>query len=101
MKTKFTLGAIVLASLLTGCHKIYYHKSAPMVANKSSAQVNEWHHDGVFGLVEFSEPTDLKTYCGGSGKWSAVETENSFLTGLVSSVTYGLYTPRMANVICK
>lgn len=100
MKNALTLAALVVAPLLVGCHKIYYHKSGPMVANKSSAMVNEWHHVGVIGLVEFSEPTDLKTYCG-SGSWRSVETENSFLTGLVSGVTYALYTPRMANVVCK
>jgi hypothetical protein len=100
MKTRLTLGALVIATLLSGCHKIYYHRAAPMVANKNSATVNEWHHLGVIGLVEFSDPTDLKTYCGSSG-WRSVETENSFLTGLVSGVTYGLYTPRMANVMCR
>jgi hypothetical protein len=99
MKTRLTLGALLIVSILSGCHKIYYHRAAPMAANKNSATVNEWHHDGVFGLVEFSDPTDLKTYC--SGSWKSVETENSFLTGLVSGVTYGLYTPRMANVMCK
>lgn len=100
MKTRLTLAVLVVASLLSGCHKIYYHKTGPMVANKNSATVNEWHHIGVIGLVEFSEPTDLKRYCGASG-WKAIETEDSFLTGLVGGVTGGLYTPRMANVMCK
>jgi len=100
MKNKLTLGVLVIASLLTGCHKIYYHRTPSMVANKSAATVNEWHHIGIIGLVEFSEPTDLKRYCGGNN-WNSVETENSFLTGLVSGITYGLYTPRMANVMCK
>ena len=100
MKSRLTLGVLVIASLLTGCHKIYYHKTPSMVANKSAATVNEWHHIGVVGLVEFSEPTNLKRYCADT-TWNSVETENSFLTGLVSAVTYGLYTPRMANVMCK
>jgi hypothetical protein len=100
MKTRLTLAVLVVASLLSGCHKIYYHKTSQMVANKNSATVNEWHHNGVIGLVEFSDPTDLKNYCGAGG-WKSVETEDSFLTGLVSVVTYNLYTPRMANVMCK
>jgi hypothetical protein len=100
MKTKYTVMALMVVALLSGCHKIYYHKAGPMVANKNSATVNEWHHIGVVGLVEFSDPTDLKNYCGSAG-WRSVETENSFLTGLVSGLTYGLYTPRMANVMCK
>jgi len=100
MKTSFILGVLLIASIFTGCHKIYYHKTGPMVANKNSATANEWHHIGILGLVEFSDPTNLKNYCG-SGGWQSVETENSFLSGLVSGVTYALYTPRMANVMCK
>jgi hypothetical protein len=100
MKSYLTLGALLLACVTTGCHKIYYHNGGPMVANKNAALVNEWHHIGAIGLVEFSEPVDLKRYCAEKG-WSALETENSFLSGLVSGVTYGLYTPREANVVCK
>ncbi len=100
MRSILILGALFVASMATGCHKIYYHNGGPMVANKSAATVNEWHHIGVIGLVEFSEPVDLKRYCSGK-EWSAVETENSFLTGLVSALTYALYSPREANVVCK
>jgi len=100
MKRYLVLGLLSLMSVTTGCHKIYYHNGGPLVANKSAALVNEWHHIGVFGLVEFSEPVPLTRYCN-EKSWSAVETENSFLTGLVSVVTYGLYTPREANVVCK
>ena len=100
MKLRVIMGALLLASFTSGCHKIYFHNGEPLVANKDTALVSEWHHDGVLGLVEFSQPVDLKTYCARSG-WSTVETENSFLTGLVSAVTYSLYTPRKANVVCK
>ena len=101
MKKFLVLGALVVASLTTGCHKIYYHNGGSMVANKNAALVNEWHHGGVLGLVEFSDPVNIKLYCGEKG-WSAVETENSFLTGLVSIFgPYALYTPREANVVCK
>jgi hypothetical protein len=100
MKNFIALGAIAVAMLTSGCHKIYYHNGGPLISNKSAALVNEWHHDGVIGLVEFSEPVNLKGYCSSAG-WSTVETENSFLTGLVSAITYALYTPREANVVCS
>jgi hypothetical protein len=100
MRSLFVLGALLLASAVTGCHKIYYHNGGPLVANKAAATVNEWHHIGVFGLVEFSEPVDLKRYCSSRG-WSAVETETSFLSGLVTVLIPHLYTPREANVVCK
>lgn len=97
MKKNFILSIILLAA--AGCHKIYYHNGGPSVANKSNAQYQEWHHGGVFGLVEFSDPVDLKSHC--KNGWNTIETENSFLTGLVSGVTYSLYTPRSANLVCK
>ena len=100
MKQYITFGAVLIASLLSGCHQIYYHNGGPLVSNKDAALVNEWHHDGILGLVEFSSPVDLNRYCSSSG-WSAVQTENSFLTGLVSAIAYGVYTPRQANVVCK
>ena len=99
MKKLLVLTFSVAAIALSGCHKIYYHNGGQMIANKNDAQYSEWHHDGVFGLVEFSDPVDLKARC--ERGWSTVETENSFLTGLVSGATYALYTPRMANVVCK
>lgn len=99
MKKILVCALSVVAIAVSGCHKIYYHNGGPSVANKTAANYNDWHHDGVFGIVEFSDPIDLKKYC--ERGWNTVETENSFLTGLVSVLTYGLYTPREANLVCK
>ena len=99
MKKIHTFALCAAVALTAGCNQIYYHNGGPAVANKAAAQYNEWHHDGVFGLVEFSEPVNLKARC--ERGWDTVETENSFLTGLVSAFTYALYTPREANVVCK
>ncbi len=99
MKNIFVIAFSIATVALTGCHKIYYHNGGSMVANKASAQYNDWHHIGVLGLVEFSDPIPLNQKC--QSKWSTLETENSFLTGLVSGLTYGLYTPREANLVCK
>lgn len=45
----------------------------------------EWHHDGVFGLVEFSPPVDLQNRCNGSD-WKSVKIEKTFVNGLASAV---------------
>jgi hypothetical protein len=101
MKKFVAMAAFAAVTIVAaGCHKIYYHNGGPLVANKASAKANEWHHIGVFGLVEFSKPVDLKAYCPTKG-WSTIETENSFLSGLVSGVTYSIYTPREANIVCN
>jgi len=97
---RFLLATFSLAAIsLTGCHKIYYHNAGQIAAVKNAAQYNDWHHIGVLGLVEFSEPINIKAKC--EKGWNAIETENSFLSGLVSAVTYSLYTPREANLVCK
>jgi hypothetical protein len=45
----------------------------------------EWHHNGIYSLVEFSAPVDLASLCSGS-KWAEVTTKVTFLNGLVGSV---------------
>ncbi len=99
MKKNLVFAILLVGIGASGCHKIYYHNGGPAVANKAAAQYNEWHHGAVFGIVEVSDPINVKTRC--QRGWDTVETENSFLTGLVSGLTYGLYTPREANVVCK
>ena len=61
---------------------------------------SEFHDIGIFGLVEFSKPVNLKAECG-EKNWESVETVNGFLTGLVTAVTYGLYSPWGYAVSCK
>ncbi len=99
MKKSILFSLLLSAIGASGCHKIYYHNGGPAVANKAAAQYNEWHHGAVVGLVEVSDPINLKARC--ERGWDTVETENSFLTGLVSGFTYSLYTPREANIVCK
>lgn len=98
MKKLLKVAAVVGSLAVTGCHQIYFHNGGPAVDNKDAAQYSEWHHGGVFGLVEFSEPVDVKSRC--KHGWNTVQTENSFLTGLVSGASYSLYTPRKANLVC-
>lgn len=99
MKRIFSITALLVSLSSAGCSKIYYHNGGPSVANKDDAQYSIWHQGGIFGLVEFSDPVDLKKHC--PHGWNTVETENSFLTGLVSGATYSFYTPRKANVVCN
>ena len=97
---KILISALSIVTLaVSGCNQIYYHNGTASVANKSMAEYNEWHHVGVFGIVEFSPPIDIKGHC--PRGWDTIQTENSFLSGLVSGVTYSLYTPREANLVCK
>jgi len=39
--------------------------------------------------------------CGGKGNVAAVEAEQTFLNGLLSGLTSGIYSPRQYRVICS
>ena len=78
-KTIFILAmTFVLASL--GCSTIYFHQGS----NKdTSVDHDEWHHDGILRLVEFSPPVDMANRCEGKN-WSNIKVEKSFLNGLAT-----------------
>ena len=53
----------------------------------------EWNHHLLYGLVPLQNATmDAKEYVGGAKNY-VVKTNMSFLNGLVSGLTFGLYTP--------
>ncbi len=82
------------AILLAGC----YHVTVVTAAPPSATKVNkEWQNGFVYGLVPPPE-LNVKDQCPqGVAK---VETERSFLNGLVSALTWSLYTPMHTEVTC-
>ena len=84
------LVALMAALALSGCFRISFQNGAQQ--SKAPLTQGEWHHNGVLGLVEFSDPVDLKDRCRDRG-WSTIETHKTFLQGLVGGLTYSLYTP--------
>jgi hypothetical protein len=59
----------------------------------------KWHHGLVWGIAELSGPYNLARVC--PRGWAVVRTETSFLNGLVSAVTSGLYSPQTITVQCS
>jgi hypothetical protein len=89
--------AILATCTLAGCSRIYFHNGPGPAKDMPPPR---FHHDGLFGLVEFSEPEDLKEICH-DREWSSVATENSFLTGLVSILTLNFYRPWAFSAKCE
>ncbi len=81
---------------MTGCSTIYFQRDA----QTTSTQYEEWHHDGILGLVEFSDPVDMNQRCNGSS-WKTIKTEETFVQGLVRGVTWSLYDPWMVSYSCN
>lgn len=79
---------------MTGCSTIYFHRGT----DENQVTHKEWHHNGIFGLVEFSDPVDLSNHCGSS--WKTIKTEETFIQGLIAGVTYRLYDPWMFSYSC-
>ncbi|MDQ3231581.1 MAG: Bor family protein [Pseudobdellovibrionaceae bacterium] len=87
--------SIVLS--MSACHTIHFTKG-----DSPSAEISTqaWHHTGIFGLAEFSEPYNLKEVCNGKD-WDTVTTERNFVQGFVGGITYSLYTPINKAVKCN
>jgi hypothetical protein len=44
---------------------------------------------------------DAAQICGGADKIAKVQVQQTFLDGLLTGITFGLYTPRDARVFCR
>lgn len=65
---------------------------------KSNADYEEWDHQFLWGFVPTSKH-DVYQICGGRGA-EYIQTQQSFVTGLLTSLTYGLYNPRLYKIQC-
>ncbi len=89
----------VAAALLpcTGC--FHFHYVNPGVTPTPVAQDESWHHGVAWGLAEVSSPVEVSGVC--PNGWARVDQEQTFVNGLASVVTWGLYTPQTTSVVCS
>lgn len=86
--------AAALIILGTGCYHVTVITGAPAGQGTIDKQ---WQNSFVYGLVP-PPAIDAKSTC--ARGVSKVETERSFLNGLVSAITWSIYTPMHATVTC-
>ena len=87
-----TIAALLLLS--AGC----YHASIESGMKPGNDKIEqEWASGWAWGLVG-PAPIEAQNTC--KGGLSKVETEHSFLNGLVGAVTLGIYTPMHLTVTC-
>lgn len=94
MRTK-SFALVFGAALLTGCYHITVVSGsapAPTVVDKP------WQNSFIYGLVPPPE-LNVKEQCPNGVQ--KVETEATFLNGLVGFLTYSIYTPIHAKVTCS
>ena len=92
--TRNRLLALIALMASAGCYHVTVVTGAPSASQKID---KPWQNSFVEGLVPPSEISSKETCPQGVAK---VETERSFLNGLVSSLTYSIYTPLHATVTC-
>lgn len=79
---------------LTSC---YYAQITTDKEPSNNVIEEEWAHSFVFGLVP---PEEIEASDECSNGVAKVETQISFLNGLVSGLTFNLYTPMTIKVTC-
>jgi hypothetical protein len=67
--------------------------------NAVNPQKDEYQHFFIGGIGQ-EKSMNAAEICGGADKVGKVETELTFLNGLLGVITYGIYTPRTARVYC-
>ena len=106
----------VFLLFLPACHTVHFTKK-PAVFPKSYSQ-SKWHHIGFLGLIELSQPVNLKEFCPRKS-WKAVRVQTGFLQmavralGPVFQDLYGVkgsffmipigavYSPEEVSVLCQ
>jgi hypothetical protein len=86
--------SLVLAGTLAACH----HQTVQTGLSPGPTVIDmPWVATWIFGIIPAKE-IDVRSQC--PSNVATVETERSFLNGLVGSVTIGIYTPVHVRVTC-
>ena len=86
--------AVVAAFALTGCYHAVIQTGRPESSDVISIK---WANSFIYGLVP---PPVLETASRCTNGVAKVETQHSFLNGLVGIITFGIYTPMQLDVTC-
>ncbi len=93
-KTMKTMTVVFAASLLlTSC---YSYTSVVGKGAQGNDQTTKWNHYVIYGLAPVGV-SDSKQMAGGAENYT-VHTRQSFVNGLVSALTFGIYTPTTTTV---
>lgn len=95
MKNSLKTIAVIFASsiLLTSC---YSYTSVVGDGAKGNSQTTKWNHYVVYSLAPVGV-SDSKQMAG-DAKDFTVHTSQTFVKGLVASLTFGIYTPSTTTV---
>ena len=97
----FQKASIVLAAtLLAGCAQTKFHMQVRDDSDGLTATYDQAQHYFVGGIFQ-KQNVDAAYICDGEDNVARVETQTTFVNGLVASITGGIYTPQQARVYCN
>ena len=85
--------AFAVSILLTSC---YSYTSVVGKGAQGNSQTTKWNHYVIYGLAPVGV-SDSKQMADGAENYT-VHTRQTFVNGLVSSLTFGIYTPTTTTV---
>lgn len=88
-----------LAALSTGCYRTTIVNNGATASSSSNEYTDRWNHNAVVGLANLSGAHDASKAC--PNGWATVETQQTFVQGLVGGITQNLYTPQNLTIRCK
>lgn len=92
--TKMMVALCASAMLLTSC---YSYTSVVGNGAQGNSETKEWNHYLIYGLAPIGS-SDSKAMANGAENYT-VTTSHSFVTGLVTGLTLGIYAPTITKVI--
>ncbi len=94
---KQSICIIAVATLVNGCAAQTFN------INGNTGEVptdQKSQHFFISGIGQ-EKITDAAELCGGAENIIKVETQHTFINGLLGLITFGIYTPRDSKVYCK
>jgi hypothetical protein len=88
-------GLLLCAFALGGCYRATFISNPQAVRG---VEHDKWNHFFIFGLVGEAE-LDVRQFCP-DGRVAELQTQETFLNGLVGLLTIGIYAPRTVYVTC-
>lgn len=95
---KITLAVIFSAVMVTGCAKQTFTMGEQPTLNQPTIEKSQPFF--VSGIGQ-KKTIDAAKICGGAENIEKVEVQQTFFNGFLSTITFGIYTPREARVYCK
>lgn len=87
---------IIIAIALSGCAQQSFTVQSDTNEQPSSEIT---HHFLISGLGQ-SKTIDAAAVCNGEDNVVKVESQQTFINGILAAITLGIYTPREARVYC-